>query len=203
MNIVWAVEGESMRRAVFVRKKNLVLLAALVGVVVSGCNAESVSSPQESATEMQVQGTELQTQAVELPTKATSTLQLNDEDFIIKDENNYIKLGDKYEELVTNESLISISEMTINRAYESYIYESFAVSVGLEIFRITINSPTLETARGIRVGDSMEKVVAQYEGVDVYEVHTAEYCMYSHERKILRFRFDDNSKVSSIVIEFL
>ena len=92
--------------------------------------------------------------------------------------------------------------MTENRAYESYVYESFVVSVASDIFRISIISPTIETSRGIRVGDSMETVFEKYGMAEFLQLDSATgYYMYSHEAKFVRFNFDSSKKVSSILIE--
>jgi len=165
--------------------KNIVLLfIVLVRLLTSGCSTENVSSTQNT---------------LEPQEQAMKAVLLKDEDFIIKDENNYFKLGDGYKNLVTNESVISISEATVNRAYASYMYESFFVSVGVEIFRISITSPMLETSRGIRVGDTMEKVIEKYGGAGYQKLlDTTECCSYGCGAKFVSFYFDSNQRVSSI-----
>ena len=163
--------------------RKIIFLFILVCFIISGCGGENLPIAQENTPKPQV-------------------VALNEEDFIIRDENNYIKLDDKYENLVTNEKVTSILGVTENRAYESYVYESFVVSVASDIFRISIISPAIETSRGIRVGDSMETVFEKYGMAEFLQLDSATgYYMYSHEAKFVRFNFDSSKKVSSILIE--
>jgi len=166
------------------------LLVFSVCIIMSGCSKGNLSSMQNSMPKVQ--------------TQVAGNDALRDEDFIIRDEETYIKLGDKYENLITGETLISFSDVTEKRAYESYVYESFAVAVMQEILEITIASSTLETARGIRVGDTMEKVIEKYGEVEFHETNDATgYYLYGHGAKHVQFYFDSSNKVCFIIIDIL
>ena len=170
------------------RNHSILLCILFVCFIINGCNDENVSNAQNKMLEPQLQ--------------ATRDVSLNDEDFIIKDENNDNKLGDKCENLVTTEKMITMQGETENRAYESYVYENFVVSGGPNIFRIQITSPMIETSKGIRIGDDIEKVIERYGEADFYESNDATgYCMYGHEAKFVLFYFDSSKKVTSISIE--
>lgn len=61
----------------------------------------------------------------ELEVKELTILPISDDDFIIKDDNNYIELRGKYEDMITNDKIIKTKLADEVHAYDVYIYENF------------------------------------------------------------------------------
>lgn len=125
---------------------------------------------------------------------------LTNEDFIIENKESYIQLNGKVDEMRIGDKLVSHSPLSEKRAYEVYYYENINISVGLDIFSIVLVTSKFETARGIKVGDSIDKVFENY-GVtkkdDECECYT--YCG-PYSQKII-FEVDKNDIITRIELE--
>lgn len=137
------------------------------------------------------------------PQKINVFFGLSDQDFVIADEDTNIELNDKYEYLVTIETLIDKKNVDEKRVYCTYVYANFIVSVSPindSIFYINLLTPQYKTARGIAIGDSIEDVEEKY-GSSVIKSENS--ISYNHNAKFITFWFDGDNEVTRIVLEML
>jgi hypothetical protein len=130
---------------------------------------------------------------------------LTDEDFVIKDKDNYIELGGKYEDLKTNEKITDTYEPNENRAYYSYFCENFTITTdGNSISCIDLETNILKTSREIRVGDSITKIFKIYGKSKYYKISGENgYYDYHMVGKIITFYVDKTKKVTRIRMELV
>lgn len=129
-----------------------------------------------------------------------SANNLTDEDFVIKNEDTYVKLRGKFDEMKVGDKLVSHRPVSEKRAYEVYYYENLTISVGIDVFSIVLITSKFETARGIKVGDSMDKVFEKY-GVTEKDDEYEDYTYYGPDRYKLIFEVDKNDIITRIKLE--
>ena len=134
-----------------------------------------------------------------------SVKHLTNKDFIIKNENTYIKLDGKYLDLKTNEKLIFSKEPDLIHAYYFYEYKNFKICSNNEIISsISLITPTLKTTRGIRVGNPISKVFLKYGKTKYHKLlNKTGYYDYFYNKKILTFYVDKEKKVDLISLELI
>ena len=132
--------------------------------------------------------------------KAFPPALISDEDFILKNKNTFIKLGDRYENLITDEKITYTRSADEKRAYDTFGYENFTILSGIEMFSVTSETPALETHRGIRVGKSIQDVFEKYGTTDKTPPNSF---WYHYNGKFLIFYVDENDKIIQIKIEHL
>lgn len=134
---------------------------------------------------------------------------LSNEDFVIKDEKNHIELMEKYENIVTDDKIIEFIHANEIYAYDFCEYENFNVRVGLEIIScIELNTPILQTSRGIRVGDSILELVKYGDSYsDKYDyddkLDTLGCYIYTYGYKFIKFFFNKSGDIVRISIEIV
>ena len=100
--------------------------------------------------------------------KNESVSPLSSEDFIINDTSNYIELGSKYVDLITNEKVIKTVPANEKHIYDIYEFENFKIIIqpdggdGNTIISIDLITSFIQTSRGISVGDKISEVVEKY-----------------------------------------
>lgn len=141
-----------------------------------------------------------------------SDLSLTNEDFIIKDNNNYIELEGRFENLVTNDKNIEIIPAHENHIYETYVYDNFKILIqpggdnSNIILSIDLTTPVLKTSRGISVGATLSKVVEEYGYPDNYsntDSITSDQYYYQYDGKVITFFIDEEDKVVLIRYEIV
>jgi hypothetical protein len=143
-------------------------------------------------------------------TKSSSVLPLSNSDFVIMDDNNYIELNGKYEELITDNKITETIEPNEIHTYYIYVYENFKIlSDGNEIAWIDLTTPVFQTSRGIKLGDAISKVIKKYGNTNMDKTQYDEendipgQYMYSYDGKFITFFFDKNNKIVGIRLEIL
>lgn len=129
---------------------------------------------------------------------------LSDEDFIIKNDDNFVELGNTFKNLKTDEKNADIQYANEKHAYDIYAFKNFTISTqpldeGI-IFSIYLTTPILKTFRNISIGDTISDVFEKYGLVD--EVPSGLY-MYRYNDKILTFYADESGKVTGIHFQFV
>lgn len=102
-------------------------------------------------------------------TNIKSVSPLTNEDFIIKDKNNYIELGGKYGDLKTNEKITETIPCNEKHLYYIYVFENFKIRTGAcggYIGSIDLETPIIQTSRGIIIGDTISEVIKKYGKAD-------------------------------------
>lgn len=132
-----------------------------------------------------------------------SVLPLTNEDFVIKDKNNYIELGGKFKYLKTNEKITKTRTTNENFAYDIYVFENLKIMIGVDtIGSIDLTTPILQTSRGIRIGDSISKVFEKYGNTNDYDTTNIPICYsYFYNSNSISFFVDKNDKVMIIIFE--
>lgn len=140
-----------------------------------------------------------------LETNKDTINPLTDKDFVIKDKNNYIELGGKYDDLETNEKITSSEGPDEHNAYYFYELENFKItSDGNTIDWIDLKTPILKTSRGIKIGDSISTVFKKYGKEKYTEISkTTGYYMYHYHGKLITFYVNKSRKVNGIQIELV
>ena len=138
------------------------------------------------------------------------TAALSDLDFIIKNANTNIVLGEKNSDIITNEKVLEIVYANETHIYDVVKYKSFVLITeplqDLEgsIYSISIKSPVLQTSRDIHIGDPISKVIKNYGKAKSILLETNGYTYkYFYKDKILNFHSDKNQVVTGIELEFL
>lgn len=143
-------------------------------------------------------------------TNIKSVFPLTNSDFVIKDKNNFIKLGGKYGDLKTNEKITKTVPADENRIYDVYEFENFKLLTqpgggsNSIIGSIDLTTPIIKTSRGISVGDTISEVVAKYGNPDdssiADSIAPGQY-MYQYNSKFITFFVNKTGKVVLIRFE--
>lgn len=145
-------------------------------------------------------------------TKIESVFPLTNEDFVIKDKNNYIELGGNYEDLKTDEKIIKTFLADENNIYDVYEFENFKLltqpggSSSSIIGSIDLTTSAIQTSRGISVGDTISEVVEKYGNPDdssiADSIAPGQY-MYQYNSEFLTFFVDKTGIVVLIRFEIV
>lgn len=146
-------------------------------------------------------------------TNIKSNFPLSNEDFVIKDNNNYIELGGKYEDLKTNEKITENLPPNEMKSYYIYVFENFKILTdGGIVGQIDLTAPILQTSRGIRIGDTISKVFEKY-GEDAHITKYDEdltkltnntgFYTYTYNGKSLEFYVDKSGEITDIRFEII
>lgn len=141
-----------------------------------------------------------------------SVSPLNNEDFIIKDKNNYIELGGKYGDLKTNEKVIKTVPANENHIYDIYEYDNFKIltqpggDTSSIIGRIDLTTSIIQTSRGISIGNTISDVVEKYGNSDnsgaADSIAPGQF-NYQYDGKFITFFVDKTGKVVLIRFEIV
>lgn len=139
-----------------------------------------------------------------------SVLPLTNEDFVIKDKNNYIELGGKYGDLKTNEKITKTIPANEKFVYDIYVFENFKIitesggKANCIIESIDLTTPTIQTSRGIRIGDNISEVIEKYGNADHSNItDTPGYYVHRYNSNLLTFFVDKIGKVIGIRFELI
>lgn len=143
-------------------------------------------------------------------TNIKSVSPLTNEDFVIKDKNNYIELGGKYGDLKTNEKISETVPANEKHIYDIYVFGNFKIvteaggGANSRIESIDLTTPIIQTSRGIRVGDTISDVVEKYGNADdsiiADSIAPGQY-LYSYNGNTLTFFVDKMGNVVGIRFE--
>lgn len=128
----------------------------------------------------------------------TNTFTLIEEDFIIKNKNTYIKFKGNYENLITNKKILNIIYLDEDTLYDTYFYENLTIGVSPPdnmIFFIDLIDPSIETYRGISIGNSVLDVKSKYGLPDKEYMNTY---TYNFNYESITFYFNEEEKVIRI-----
>jgi hypothetical protein len=135
---------------------------------------------------------------------------LTNKDFIIIDDDTYIELGGKYNDLETRDNIINMRLANENFAYDVYVYDSFKITTkqggqdGSIILSINLTTSRYQTSRGIRVGDNLSEAEEKYGNPDdsgITEIRG--HHRYYYDDRILTFYTNDNKIITVISYEYL
>ncbi|MFV0240584.1 MAG: hypothetical protein ACK5H4_11190 [Lacrimispora sphenoides] len=181
-------------------KTKSLLITIMLSVILTGCASAFQASSEKNQQNQTTENMTLHPGTADNTDKNTPA-SLSDEDFIVKNENTFIELNGNYENLITNEEIVNVRYLDEKRAYDTYVYENFIVSVSPTpyntVFFINLVTSELETSRGIRVGDFISDVFEKYGLVD------GNSYMYHYDDKILTFYIDKDGKVTNIKFEMI
>ena len=147
--------------------------------------------------------------------KSNSILPLTNRDFVIKDDDNYIELDGKFEELKTDKKLTETITPNENHAYYVYVYEDFKILSGGEIIAsIDLTTPTFQTSRGVKLGDEISEVIEKYGKLYMEKAEYDEdneipgYYEYAYDSKntiskYITFFFDKSNEIVGVRLEIL
>ncbi len=174
----------------------LVIIVFILLCVLVGCSSSSIKLTQNSLPK-----------PVQTSTNSKSVYPLTSEDFVIKDKNNYVKLGGKYGDLKTNEKVTKTVSANEMNAYDIYVFENFKILVGVgTIGSIDLTTPVLQTSRGIRIGDTITEVIEKYGDADnskiVDSIAPGQY-VFRHNGEFATFFVDEIGKVVGIRFELV
>lgn len=143
-------------------------------------------------------------------TKSNSVLPLTNSDFVIMNDKNYIELDGKYKDFKTDKKVKETKQPDENHAYYIYVYEDFKIhSDGDEIASIDLKTSVFQTSRGIKLGDTILKVIEKYGNTYMEKTQCDEeydipgQLIYSYDGKFITFFFDKNNKIVGIRLEIL
>lgn len=141
-----------------------------------------------------------------------SVSPLTNEDFVIKDTNNYVELGGKYGDLKTNEKIIKTVPANEQHIYDIYEFDNFKIltqpggGASSTIGSIDLTTPVIQTSRGITVGDNISEVVEKYGNPDdaskADSIAPGQY-VYRYNGEVMTFFVDKNDKVVLIRFEIV
>jgi len=181
-------------------KTKSVLIVIVLLVVLTGCANAFIENSEKIEQNQTIVNTTLHSDATDNIEKNTP-IALSDEDFTVKNKNTFIELNGNYENLITNEEIVNARYLDEKRAYDTYVYENFIVSVSPTpyntVFFINLVSPEFKTYRGISVGDSISDVFEKYGLVD------GNSYVYFYDYKILTFYVDKDGNVTNITFEMI
>lgn len=131
---------------------------------------------------------------------------LTNDDFVIKDTNRYFELGEKYEELKTNDKILKTIPANENNIYDIYEYENFKLLTqpdgnSSSIIGIDLTTPTIQTSRGISVSNTVAEVVEKYGDPDD-SIKQSQY-IYQFNSKFITFFIDETGIVVLIRFEII
>lgn len=144
-------------------------------------------------------------------TKIKSEFPLTNEDFVIKDKNNYIELRGEYGDLNTKEKITKTVPADENHIYDVYEFENFKLITepagdSSSIIEIDLTTPVIQTSRGISVGDTISEVVEKYGNPDDSSIDDSiapgQY-MYQYNSDFLTFFVDKTGIVTLIRFEIV
>lgn len=172
----------------------LIVMIVFSFMLLSGCN-EEVNSDMYGKTE---------TSSTKV-TEEEKPYTLTEKDFNVKSKDSCIEFGGVIDDLYVNEKLTYHRPLSEKRAYEIYKYENFTLEVALDntIFSIDLFTSEFETARGIKVGDSIDKVFEKY-GMTEKDENSYDYQYDGPDAyRWITFEVDENEIITGIHLEAL
>ena len=107
----------------------------------------------------------------------------------------------------TNEKITKTVSANELRAYDIYVFENFKILIGVDtVGSIDLTTRFFQTSRGIRIGDTISKVVEKYGNADdsktADSIAPGQY-VYRHDGEIITFFVDKTGKLVGIRFELV
>ncbi len=198
-------------------KNKLSFISILLALFLLGIGVYSVVGfssgtiiPKKQNDKLKIESIDSNPKITENINKESVFVPLTSEDFIIKDENNYIELGGKNGNIKTNEKITEFFPANEHHIYQTYVFENFRITTTPEgetdstIFCINLDTPVLCTSKGIKIGDDESEVLEKYGSVKHHDIsdETRLY-RYYFEDKILTIFVDQKGEVTGIRYEII
>lgn len=197
-------------------KIKLFFISILITIVLIGVGVYLILSFNKGTADPEVQNDKLESTDSKAKINDSSNIKsvnpLTNEDFVIKNNNTYIELGGKYGDLKTNEKIINTVPANEKHIYDIYEFDNFKIltqpgdGATSIIASIDLTTPTIQTSRGISVGDTTSEVIEKYGNTDddsTTDSIAPDQYVYRYNGQYLTFFIDKNGKVVLVRFELV